>query len=175
MRKTVFGILIFLVASVAAYHATIFVTPYVILLKVKLGSHSQFNQPVYANVITAKDRQVVLPNPDFLYVVSGYNIRKAPIMITGMMPEGTYSSIAFYSSNTLNYYIRNDRQTPDRKINILLVKKGDEKEYAGTGMEVVPSPSSLGTMMVRILIDDTSRMEELKTTQRSFKMEAWKD
>lgn len=170
MQRTLSGLLIFAVAGWLAYHTVVFLTPYAVLLKLKLASHSQFNQPVYADVITDKDRHVVLPNPDFLYVVSGYNIRKAPVRITGRLPEGTYSSIAFYSSNTRNFYVQNDRQTTDKEISILLVKEGDEKKFAGKGGEVVAAPSALGTVMVRMLIDDTGRIGYLKEVQRTFRI-----
>ena len=165
---------IFAVTGLLAYHAVVFLTPYAVLLRVKLNSRSEFNRPVYADIITDKDRHVVLPNPDFLYVVSGYSIGKAPIRVTGKLPEGTYSSIAFYSSNTLNYYIKNDRQAPEGEINILLVKKGDEKKFTERGGEVVSSPSILGTVMVRMLIDDTSRIGYLKEIQKTFKIETVK-
>jgi len=96
MRRTTSGILIFSLTAWAAYQTTVFLTPYVVLLKVKLHSRSEFNQPVYADRITDKDRHVVLPNPDFLYVAAGYSLRQAPIRITGRMPQGTYSSVALY-------------------------------------------------------------------------------
>ncbi|HXH18500.1 MAG TPA: DUF1254 domain-containing protein [Chitinophagales bacterium] len=171
MRKTITGILIFTVAAVAAHYGVIFATPYAVLMKVKSSARSPFNKPVYADVITDKDRKVVLPNPDFLYVAAGYDIRKSPLKITGKMPEGTYSSIAFYSSNTQNYYIRNDRQTPRKEFNILLVKKGEEKKFSADDAEVVASPSSFGTVMMRILIDDTARMDYLKKIQHTFRLE----
>ncbi len=171
MRKTISGILIFTLTGFAAYWSVIFVTPYAVLLKVKLSSRSEFNHPIYADIITDKDRHVVLPNPDFLYVVSGYDIRKSPVRITGKMPEDAYSSIAVYSNNTLNFFIKNDRQTPSKEFNILLVKEGEDVKYSESGSEVLPAPSNLGTVMMRILIDDTSRIDYLKEIQKTFRIE----
>ncbi len=171
MRKTATGLLIFLLTALPAYHLAVFLTPYAVLLKVKLSSRSDFNKPVYADIITGKDRYVVLPNPDFIYVAAGYDIRKSPVRITGVMPEGTYCSVALYASNTLNYFIQNDRQLPGKKVDLFLVKEGDEMKYDEKGAQVVFSPSSMGTMLVRILINDTSRIDYLKEVQKTFRME----
>jgi uncharacterized membrane protein len=170
MRKLITAIIIVLLSAAVGYWLAIIATPYVVLLKVKSGAQSSFNQPVYADLITDKDRHVVMPNPDFLYVVCGYDIRKSPVRITGMMPDSNYCSVALYSANTRNFYIRNDRQTPGKQVDFLLVKKGDEAKYAGTLDEIVVSPSSIGVMLVRILVRDTSEVEYLKGMQRSWKV-----
>lgn len=171
MKKTVMGLLVFFLAALPAYQVVVFLTPYAVQLKVKLSSRSEFNKPVYANIITEKDRYVPLPNPDFIYAAGGYDIRKTPVRITGAMPDGTYCSVALYASNTLNYFIQNDRQLPGKKVDILLVQEGDEMNYDEKGAQVVFSPSSMGTMLVRILINDTSRIDYLKEIQKTFRME----
>lgn len=168
------GILILLISAVAGYLLTVQATPYVILLAIKKGSGTTMNSPVYADIITDDHRQVVMPNPDFLYVACGYDIRKAPLRITGTMPEDSYCSVALYAANTLNFYIRNDRQTPGKEVDILLVKQGDEARYADTHPKVVASPSSVGFMLVRILVRDTSEVGYLKGVQGSWKVESAK-
>lgn len=170
MNTTVKSILIVVFAAVAGYFLTLYITPRYILLKIKFNSGSKMNVPVFSDVITEKDRHVVMPNPDFLYVASGYNLLNGPIRISGNMPDSNYSSVAFYSDNTLNYYIKNDRQTPDKKYSFILTK--NEKDKANyPNEEVIISPSWFGTVLTRTLIDKPENIEQLKEVQRSFKVE----
>ena len=170
MNNTVKSILIVVIAAVAGYFLTIYITPRYILLKIKFNSGSKMNVPVYSEVITEKDRHVVMPNPDFLYVASGYNLWNGPIRISGRMPDSTYSSVAFYSDNTLNYYIKNDKQSPDKKYSFILTKNEEDKaNYPNE--EVIISPSFMGTILTRTLIDKPENIEQLKEIQRSFKVE----
>lgn len=161
---------LFSIVAVAAYFLTIFLTPYVILLVVKAGARSELNVPVYTDVITEKDRHVVLPNPDFLYVASGYNLLNGPVRISGRMPDSSYYSFSLYTANTKNYYIKNDRDTPEKEYAVILThNKEDIKKYPQN--EVIVSPTYIGAMLVRVLIDKTENIEQLKEVQRSFKVE----
>jgi hypothetical protein len=86
------------------------------------------------------------------------------------MPDSTYSSVAFYSDNTLNYYIKNDKQSPDKKYSFILTKNEEDKaNYPNE--EVIISPSFMGTILTRTLIDKPENIEQLKEIQRSFKVE----
>ncbi len=170
MNTTIKSILIVVLAAVAGYFLTIFITPRYILLKIKFNSGSKLNVPVYSDVMTEKDRHVVMPNPDFLYVACGYNLWNGPIRVSGKMPDSTYSSVAFYSENTLNYYIKNDRQTSEKRYSFILTRNEEDKaKYPNE--EVVVSPSWLGTILTRTLIDKPENIEQLKELQRSFKVE----
>jgi uncharacterized membrane protein len=170
MSKSLKYTCLLIASGLLSYWLTVSLTPYVILLAVKTGSKSTLNQPVYAGIITEKDRHVVMPNPDFLYVACGYDLRKSPVRITGVMPDSSYCSVALYAANTLNFYIRNDRQTADRNVDFLLVKKGEEDKYDNTENTIVSSPTSAGVMLVRILIEDTAKINYLKEIQHTFKV-----
>jgi hypothetical protein len=65
MNNTVKSILIVVIAAVAGYFLTIYITPRYILLKIKFNSGSKMNVPVYSDVMTEKGRHVVMPNPTF--------------------------------------------------------------------------------------------------------------
>jgi len=170
MSTTIKSVFIVLVAAFAGYFLTVFLTPHYILLKIKFNSGSKMNVPVYSEVMTQKDRHVVMPNPDFLYVACGYNLWNGPIRISGKMPDSTYASVALYADNTLNYYIKNDRQSPDKSYNFILTKNEDDKaNYPNE--EVIVSPSGMGTILTRTLIDAPENIEKRRETQISFKVE----
>ena len=170
MKTALKSLLILVFAALAGYFLTIYITPRYILLKIKFNSGSKMNVPVYSDVMTDKDRQVVMPNPDFIYAASGYNLNNGPIRITGIMSDSTYSSVAFYSDNTLNFYIKNDKQTKNKKYSFILTKDEEDKvKYPND--EVIISPSNFGTILTRTLIDKPENIQELMVVQRSFKVE----
>lgn len=173
MNTTAKSILIIVLAAIVGYYLTIYITPRYILLKIKFNSDSKMNVPVYSDVMSDKDRHVVMPNPDFLYVASGYNLWNGPIRISGKISDSTYSSVAFYSDNTLNYFIKNDKQTPNKKYSFILTKNEEDKTKF-PNEEVIVSPSWLGTILTRTLIDKPENVEHLKQVQRSFKVEELK-
>jgi uncharacterized membrane protein len=164
--------LLWLIIAGLAYYATVFATPYAVLLGVKINSDATLNQPVYSRVIDETERRVVMPNPDFLYVAMGYDVRKHPVRITGSMPDSTYASVALYASNTENYFVVNDRQLPQKKFDIILAKEEDESlpsKYPDS--EIVYAKSTLGTVLMRMLITTPEEIPHLKNIQQSFKAE----
>lgn len=168
MSRYLKRIILFLVIAIASYGFTIYATPYVILLVVKIGAKSTLNEPVYADIMTDKDRFVTMPNPDFLYVACGYSVLKTPVRITGNMPEDSYCSLALYSANTLNFFIRNDKQAKDKKVDVLLVRKGEGSKYTDSYEEVVEAPFPFGVMLVRILIENPDDLSYIREIQKSF-------
>jgi uncharacterized membrane protein len=169
--KWIIKISVFVFIAWGSYYLTILATPYSVLTFLKLKNKSEFNQPVYADIITDKDRQVVLPNPDFLYIVSGYNLRKGPIKISGRMPDSSYYSVAFYEMNTQNFYIKNDRETPSKNYELILATPEQRKSLKETNLEIIEAPTYAGAILVRILVTDNSQIPYLKEIQHSFKIE----
>lgn len=125
------------------------------------------NEPRYNDIITAKDRYVVLPNPDFLYVAMGYDVSGNDLLITSQLPDTSYYSISFYDTDTRNFFISNDREMSD-DYRILLSSNGDAKKK---GYQTVKARSKRGFILVRILVTDPDRVDYLKDIQHSFKVE----
>jgi len=171
MNRYFKALIIFIAVAIGSYFLVIFITPSVVMLGVKAKAKSTLNVPVYSDVVTHKDRHVVLPNPDFLYVVCGYNLWDGPLKITGTMPDSSYCSFSLYSGNTHNYYIKNDRETPEKKFEILLTYDDCLTANNPQQLECITSPTYMGVMMVRILIDKPENLEKLKEIQRTFKVE----
>lgn len=154
--------------AVLAYYFVLFATPRAVLLTLKMRSNGELNQPVYNGVISDNDRLVALPNPDFLYIAMGYDVRKGDLAITGLFPDTSYYSIALYDTDTRNYFIMSDRDTEQEDYKILLTT---DKSHKLGGHQTVLAESSRGFLLIRILITDPSRVEYLQEIQHSFKAE----
>lgn len=153
--------------AVAGYFFTLWATPRVVLLTLKTRSKGVLNEPWYNDIITAKDRFVALPNPDFLYVAMGYDVSSNDLLITSKLPDTSYYSISFYDTDTRNYFIRNDKDIDEEGYKLLLTSGDRQME----GYQSVKARSKRGFILVRILVTDAERAEYLKEIQHSFKVE----
>jgi len=124
------------------------------------------NQFVHSKKPNHRTRQVVLPNPDFLYSIAFYDLRRGPITILGEVPKGTpYFSVAFYQANTSNYRVIDQAEFPDGKLAITLYPKGEESSSGTFG---VASPTLTGTLLLRYIWKDTSDLERIARNQQSL-------
>lgn len=169
MKKGLLYLGILSLLSVACYFITIYTLPNVIYSVVQSKSQKQGrieNQLYYTDLLDDKSRTVVMPNPDFLYVATFYNLADGDIQLTGTMPDSSYWSLAFYESNTVNYYIKNDMEFGTSNLNITLTK---DKSKPKPGDETIESPADKGFMLIRILVTDASRVKDFKALQESVK------
>jgi uncharacterized membrane protein len=160
--------LLVLMVAYGAYYFTLWATPRAVLLSLKFKAKSELNTPFYNDVVTDRDRMVALPNPDFLYVAMGYDIRSSDLILSGKMPDSTYYSMALYDTDTRNYFRVNDRQCPDKAFNYRLTKQKTESEDR---KPIIVASTPVGFLLIRILITDPSQVEYLKEIQQSFTVE----
>ena len=97
-------------------------------------------------------RAVVKPNPDFSYGCAFYNLNNGPLNIKGSIPDSTYWSIAFYSPNTINYFVKNDTQFDSKELNLIL---GTDACSEST----IQAPTRKGFILIRYLSKNQSQEE----------------
>ena len=68
----------------------------------------QTNQWINAGKTDAGMRQVVMPNPDFVYSALFYDVNEKDIVVSGVLPDSGYASIAFYDDRCQPYYVYNN-------------------------------------------------------------------
>lgn len=174
MKKTLIYITIGLLFGILGYFATVYYIPYLVMSKFEdkiLMQTQGVNQVYYSSLVDEKSRNVVRPNPDFLYSVGFYNLSKGNCKVTAEIPDSTYWSIAFYQDNTVNYFVKNDQQFKNKKVNLVIIPKG--KTYTPKqNEEVIQSPTKKGVILTRLLLtkkDETS-IKKFKKLQKSFKI-----
>jgi uncharacterized membrane protein len=81
------------------------------------------------------------------------------------MPDSTYWSVAFYKPNTINWYVKNDREFKTNQLDLKLsLVDNDEK--------TIKSPVKKGFMIIRILVEkkDQKFIDHFKSLQQSIKL-----
>lgn len=125
---------------------------------------SRVNTLLHSPGVTVDSRDVVKPSPDLLYSLCVYDVSDRPLRITAPVPD-TYWSLSFYQPNTDNFFVLNDRQAKTNPVEIVLV--GPKMEVPrGTNAEVVVAPTTKGIFLLRTLIMDEDKLDELIEIQK---------
>lgn len=164
-------LLLVLGIGLGAYHLTIHYYPNLVYRKAikKIGVAD--NTLTYRTLPDASFKKVVQPNPDFLYVLGTYNLKEGPIQLTGVLPDSTYWSLALYSPNTVNYYVKNDQQFLSNKLNVII--KEEEYYMDDAAAEIIDSPTPKGMILFRILVTDNNPkvVKQFQKYQESIKLQ----
>jgi uncharacterized membrane protein len=160
-----------MVLAAVLHMVTVWVFPYAIMAMVAKKSQeqreAQINTVFASPPTTPAQRTVVMPSPDLLYSIIGFDLSEAPLHIIAPIPPDTYWSIAFYSINTVNFLTINDRQARTNPLEIVLVPE-DTLVSAPPNALVVAAPSKRGVVLARFLIKDNNRLADLIAVQKQM-------
>jgi uncharacterized membrane protein len=167
MRRWLHRILATLVLAAVFHVFTIMAFPRVMMIAFDWKGKDMGRVPnviYHSPRVMADSKTVVRPSPDLLYSVCAYDVSKTPLRVSASVPD-TYWSLSFFSSNTDNFFVINDREVKEKRVDIVLVGPGMLYKNPGKA-KVVTSPSNRGEVLIRILITDEDRIEELTKIQR---------
>lgn len=159
-RLWFYRVLTLLVTAVLVHLLAVWAAPRVIMYVLMHGPTAQkmnmHNQAAFPEAVTAKSRTVVMPSPDMLYSVCAFGLKAGPVRVRAAPVLAHYWSVALYAANSDNFFVRNDRQTQGRSVDLWLVAPGGDpqQKQPPAGTEVVVSPSSTGFLLMRVLTTD---------------------
>lgn len=149
-----------LVTALVVHVAAVWAVPRAIMHVLMHGPTAQKmnmrNQAAFPEAVTAQSRTVVMPSPDMLYSVCAYDLDAGPVHVKAHPVLPNYWSIALYAANSDNFFVRNDRQSQGRPVDLWVVPPvtdGPQKPVPA-GSEVVVSPSNTGFLLLRVLTTD---------------------
>ena len=154
------------IALTAVFHIlTILALPYGIMDRAMAGISGQaggVNKPLYPDQPTAESRSIVRPSPDLLYTACAYDVSDRPLKLTSPVPD-TYWSLSAFAANTDNFFVVNDRQANNKKVEIILAT--DKNDALSSNIPVVITPTTKGIVLFRSLVsseDERARIDSLR-------------
>jgi len=168
MKKIFFYLWILLIMSVCSYNLTIHYIPNIVYgvfhNKIEKNQGIRDNEIKHFDIPNYKSRDVVMPNPDFLYSVSFYDLSSGDLKLKGNMPDSTYWSVSFYKPNTINWYVKNDKEFNSNRLELNLTINNTK------GENIIHSPVKKGLMIIRILVEnkDQNSIDYYKSHQKSI-------
>ena len=166
-RLWFYRLLTLLVTAILVHVLAVWAAPRLIMQVLMHGPMAQKmnmqNQAAFPEPVTARSRSVVMPSPDLLYSVCAYDLSDGPVRITANPQLQNYWSIAMYSANSDNFFVRNDRQAQGKPVDLWLVSDTGEsyQKNIPSGAEVVVSPSRSGFLLMRVLTTDYAKEQAL--------------
>ena len=169
MKRAATFIVAMLIVAACVHVATVWALPSVIMSKVvdRIGGHAEVNHFIEPPLATDKARTVVRPSPDLAYSVCVLDLSRGPVRIhVPLTPP--YTSIALYSGTTDNYFVRNDRDTGGKPLDVIVVAPG-AKMPGGVpeGTNVVTAPTVKGLALVRRAVEDAASFPALDRIRKT--------
>tara|TARA_R110002124_G_scaffold67064_4_gene182309 strand:+ start:1631 stop:2158 length:528 start_codon:yes stop_codon:yes gene_type:complete len=158
-----------LVLAAIVYTAALYALPNAIMARVisKIGQGGAENVFVHQPLPTAEARGVVRPSPDLAYSICLIDLSKGPMHITVPLTE-PYTSVALYAANTDNYFVRNDRDSGGKSLDVIVVAPGADKPAAlPEGAELVEAPTAKGLVLVRRVVESAEAFAAIDETRKS--------
>ena len=154
--------------SICSYNLTIHYIPNIVYAvfhyKIEKNQNIKDNEIKHFDIPSDQSRNVVMPNPDFLYSTIFYDLSEKNLNINANMPDSTYWSISFYKPNTINWFVKNDQKFVTNNLDLTLTFNDSESE------NVIKSPVKKGFMIIRILVEkkDQKSIESYRTLQKNI-------
>jgi len=168
MKKVIFYLLMLFLGSFGSYHLTINFIPKIVYevfhYKIEKNQNIKDNEIKHFDIPSDQSRNVVMPNPDFLYSTIFYDLSEKDLNINANMPDSTYWSVSFYKPNTINWFVKNDQEFDTNNLDLTLTFNDSKSE------NVITSPVEKGFMIIRILIEkkDQKSIESYRTLQKNI-------
>lgn len=156
------------IITYGSYHLTIYLIPNIVYsvfhYKILNNQKVKDNEIKHFNIPNHQSRDVVMPNPDFLYSTSFYDLSLGDLNLKGKMPDSTYWSVSFYKPNTVNWFVKNDQEFKGNNLDLKLTYSNSNDENS------IVSPVKKGFMIIRILVEkkDDKSLNYYKSLQKSI-------
>lgn len=146
------------------YNSIIIILPALFMFLITLKLCKNDNQLLKADKRTYKDRNIVIPCPDFLYSTLSINFKRKNIGLLIKAPKSIYSSLGIYDDNARCVNIINHS---NKELKTLIigpqVNRNIEKLYPN--MNIYSLPTSTGLLLHRYLMPSNEDYTELREKQ----------
>ncbi|MDO8289783.1 MAG: DUF1254 domain-containing protein [Parvibaculum sp.] len=169
MKRLITFVIGAVVIAIFVHVGVLHALPNVIMSKVmtKIGGDGGMNAFAHMPLPTDKARAVVRPSPDLAYSICTIDLTNGPVHIEVPLTK-PYTSVALYATNTDNYFVRNDRDTGGKSLDVVVIGQGTPKpESLPEGAELVTAPTTKSLVLVRRVVESAAAFGEIDTTRKS--------
>lgn len=169
MKRLITFVVSAAVLALIVHVAALYALPNMIMSKVmtKVGGDGAVNAFSHMPLPTDKARGVVRPSPDLAYSICIIDLAKGSVHIEVPLTK-PYTSVALYATNTDNYFVRNDRDTGGKSLDVIVLGQGAQKpEILPESAEVVTAPTTKSLVLVRRVVESAAALGEIDTVRKN--------
>lgn len=134
----------------------------------KLAAGTGYNVLTHPARADASARAIVRPSPDLAYSVCVFDVSHQPLRITAPVHRG-YMSLSLFADNTDNFFVVNDQQVAEGRIDIVLAGPSSPTGDVSGGAQVVRAPSNKGVILFRRVIPGDEEYARIDAERREAK------
>jgi uncharacterized membrane protein len=165
MRRWFLPLLAGVLAAFAAYHLALVQTPRVLMsAAIKRVGAGGMNRMTHGPLATSKARAIVRPSPDLAYSSCPFDLSAGPVRVVAPPVPSPYWSLSVFDARTDVAFVRNNRETGGKGLNIVLARPG---QAVPPGATVVRVNGERGIALVRILVEDRNRFAPIDRARRA--------
>ena len=164
--------LAFVLSLFVGYKGVILFYPNLLFLGAKQKIGGVENSFKHAKLPDENSRFVVKPNPDFLYSSCFYNLNEGPLLIEANALPTSYWSVALYTPNTVNFYVKNNGASQTTTLRLFLAQREEDRLCMPSGTEFLHAKEAKGLLLFRFLVTDTSSTSfpKIKQAQKNLRL-----
>lgn len=166
MKKLIIGLTIALLVVFITQLLFIKYTPDLVYRIAVRRAGGSLNHWINAPKTDASLRRVVLPNPDFVYSALFYDVSKKDVIVSGVFPDSSYASIAFYDDRCQPFFVYNNL-AEKQKGNFRFELSKDDR----TGPGQLKPKMNKGVIICRFLMTTDSSYQKMLAYQQLLKSE----
>ena len=117
----------------------------------RIEQNAPVNAMGHAPSSTAERRVIVRPSPDLAYSTCLFDLSQGPVAVSVQPMDAPYWSLSVFDDETNVRFVRNDRETGDQPLEVVLAREGQD---VPEGQEIVRVPSDRGLALLRILVSE---------------------
>jgi uncharacterized membrane protein len=164
MRRWLLPLLIGAIAALVGYQLALAAAPRLLMsAAVKRVGQAGMNRMTHGPLATDRSRAIVRPSPDLAYSSCPFDLSNGPVRVQVAPAPSVYWSLSVFDSRTDTALARNNGETGDQPIDIVLARPG---QPTPAGREVVRVNGAKGIALVRILVQDRTSFAAIDAARR---------
>lgn len=171
-QDRIFWIAATILVAMIVHLGSIYLLPRVVMMRAleRLGAANTMH---VGKRPTSASHAIVRPSPDILYATCPYDLSKGPLRVTTPVIHTSYWSVSAFDSNTDNFFVKNDQQTPAASLELVVVERGQAWPKLDNAVErvILFSPSEKGLILIRTVIDDDKHIPAIEASLHQARCE----
>lgn len=165
MRRWLVPLFAGVVAALAAYQTVLVATPRMLMAAaMKRVAVAGINRMTHGPLATDKARAIVRPSPDLAYSSCPFDLSQGPVRVTVLPVPSPYWSLSVFDARTDVAFVRNNRETGGKGIDLVLARPG---QVTPPGATVVRPAGDRGIALLRILVEDRGAFAPIDAARRA--------
>jgi uncharacterized membrane protein len=164
MRRWLLPLLTGVVVALIGYQLAMVAAPRMLMsAAIKRVGQAGMNRMTHGPLATERARAIVRPSPDLAYSSCPFDLSNGPVRVQVAPAPSVYWSLSVFDSRTDTAFVRNNEQTGEKPMDIILARPG---QPTPAGREVVRLNGDKGIALVRILVQDRAQFPAIDAVRR---------